>query len=57
MAMVSIRAHGVPVGTVAVTAEQAAHFRDLGISFLGLGADTGFLVQGADNALKMFKGA
>ena len=50
-----IRAFGVPVGTVAMTPEQAAHFKELGVSFLGVGADTGFLVQGADNTLKMFK--
>ena len=50
-----IKELGVPVGTIAVTPEQAKHFADLGVSFLGVGADTAFLTQGADAALKMFK--
>lgn len=54
-AITRIKELGVPVGTIAVTPEQAKHFADLGVSFLGLGADTAFLTQGADAALKMFK--
>lgn len=50
-----IKALGVPVGTIAVTPEQAKHFADLGASFLALGADTAFLVQAADNTLAAFK--
>lgn len=50
-----IRELGVPVGTIALTPEQAKHFADLGASFLGIGADTAFLVQGADNTLNSFK--
>ena len=46
---------GKPVGTIAVTPEQAKHFADLGVSFLGLGADTAFLAQAADNTLATFK--
>ena len=42
---------------IAMTPEQAKHFAELGVSFLALGADTGFLVNAADNALKTFKGA
>ncbi len=47
----------IPVGTIAVTPEQAKHFADLGVSFLALGADTAFLVQAADNTLETFKKA
>lgn len=54
-AITRIKELGVPVGTIAVTPEQAKHFADLGVSFLGVGADTAFLTQGADAALKMFK--
>ena len=50
-----IHAKGIPVGTIALTPEQAKHFADLGVSFLALGADTAFLVQGADNTLETFK--
>lgn len=50
-----IRELGVPVGTVALTPEQAKRFADLGASFLGLGADTQFLVQAADTTLVTFK--
>ena len=46
---------GKIVGTIAVTPEQAKHFADLGVKFLGLGADTAFLAQAADNALNTFK--
>lgn len=52
-----IKALGVPVGTIAVTPEQAKHFADLGISFLALGADTAFLAQSANNTLTTFKTA
>ena len=50
-----IKALGKPVGTIAVTPEQAKHFVDLGVSFLGLGADTAFLANAADTTLSMFK--
>ena len=53
----SIKKLGKPVGTIALTPEQAKHFAELGVSFLALGADTGFLVNAADNTLKTFKGA
>ncbi|MBR1729493.1 MAG: hypothetical protein IJ728_14725 [Selenomonadaceae bacterium] len=52
-----IKALGKPVGTIAVTPEQAKHFADLGASFLALGADTAFLVNAADNTLDTFKKA
>lgn len=52
-----IHAKNIPVGTIAVTPEQAKHFAELGVSFLALGADTAFLVQGADNTLDTFKNA
>lgn len=48
---------GKPVGTIAVTPEQAKHFADLGASFLAVGADTAFLVNAADNTLETFKRA
>ena len=48
---------GKIVGTIAVTPEQAKHFADLGVSFLGLGADTAFLAQATDNAYNTFKNA
>ena len=50
-----IRELGKTVGTIAMTPEQAKHFAELGVSFLGIGADTAFLAQGCDNTLKMFK--
>lgn len=52
-----IKALGKPVGTIAFTPEQARHFVDLGVSFLALGADTGFLTTAVDSTLKMFKDA
>ena len=52
-----IRELGKPVGTIAVTPEQAKHFADLGVNFLALGADTAFLVSGADNTLSTFRKA
>jgi len=52
-----IHAKGIPVGTIALTTEQAKHFADLGVSFLALGGDTAFLVQGADNTLATYKKA
>jgi 4-hydroxy-2-oxoheptanedioate aldolase/2-dehydro-3-deoxy-L-rhamnonate aldolase len=54
-AITHIKELGVPVGTIAVTPEQARHFADLGVSFLAFGADTAFLAQSADNALATFK--
>jgi len=55
--IVRIKNLGKPVGTIALTPEQAKHFADLGVSFLAVGADTAFLVQGADNTLDTFKKA
>lgn len=52
-----LKALGVPVGTIAVTPEQAKHYAELGVSFLGVGADTGLLVQAADNAVANYKTA
>ena len=49
-----IKALGVPVGTIAVTPEQAKHFADLGVSFLAFGADTAFLAAAADNTWETF---
>lgn len=40
---------GVSVGTIALSPEQAKHYKDLGVSFLGLGADTMMLSAAADN--------
>ncbi len=54
-AITRIKDLGVPVGTIAVTPEQAKHFAKLGVSFLGVGADTAFLAQGADATLSLFK--
>ncbi len=50
-----IHALGKPVGTIALTTEQAKHFVDLGVSFLVLGGDTGFLTTAADNTLDTYK--
>lgn len=50
-----IRELGVSVGTVAITPEQGKRFVDLGASFIGIGADTQFLVQATDGALEQFK--
>ena len=52
-----IKALGKPVGTIAVTPEQAKHFADLGVSFLALGADTAFIAAGADNMFDTYKKA
>ena len=52
-----IHALGKPVGTIALTTEQAKRFADLGASFLALGGDTGFLTTAADNTLKTYKAA
>ena len=52
-----IHAKNIPVGTIAITPEQAKRFADLGASFLGLGADTAFLATAADNTLNTFKKA
>lgn len=49
-----IKGLGVPVGTIAVTPEQAKHYADLGVSFLAFGADTAFLAAAADNTLETF---
>ena len=54
-AITRIKELGVPVGTIAVTPDQAKHFVELGVSFLGLGADTAFLVNAADKTLETFK--
>ena len=50
-----IHAKGIPVGTIALTPEQAKHFAELGVSFLALGGDTAFLAQAADNTFDTFK--
>ncbi len=50
-----IHALGKPVGTIALTTEQAKRFVDLGVSFLALGGDTAFLTTAADNTLDTFK--
>ena len=50
-----IHALGKPVGTIALTTEQAKRFVDLGVSFLAVGADTGFLTTAADNTLNTYK--
>lgn len=52
-----IHAKNIPVGTIALTPEQAKHFAELGVSFLALGGDTAFLAQAADNTLSTFKKA
>ena len=52
-----IHALGKPVGTIALTTAQAKRFVDLGVSFLAVGADTGFLTVAADNTLKTYKEA
>lgn len=54
-AITRIKELGVPVGTIAVTPEQAKHFAELGVSFLGVGADTALLTIAADSTLKSFK--
>ncbi|MCF0154511.1 MAG: 2,4-dihydroxyhept-2-ene-1,7-dioic acid aldolase [Veillonella sp.] len=48
--------HGLSVGTIALTPEQAKEYIDLGVSYISVGLDTQFLVAGADAALKTFKG-
>ena len=52
-----IHALGKPVGTIALTTEQAKRFADLGASFPALGSDTGFLTAAADSTLKTYKAA
>lgn len=52
-----IKALGIPVGTIAVTPDQAKHYKRLGVSFLGLGADTMLLSAGADNMHKNYSEA
>ena len=39
---------GIPVGTIAVTPEQAKNYKDLGVSFLAVGGDTMLLASAAD---------
>ncbi|MBR1734518.1 MAG: 2,4-dihydroxyhept-2-ene-1,7-dioic acid aldolase [Alphaproteobacteria bacterium] len=46
---------GVIVGTIAVTPEQAKHYRNLGASFLAIGTDTLFLRMTADATIKQYK--
>ena len=50
-----IHALGKPVGTIALTTAQAKRFVDLGVSFLAVGADTGFLTVAAENTLDTYK--
>ncbi|MCF7522040.1 aldolase/citrate lyase family protein [Neisseria sp. ZJ106] len=46
---------GVPVGTIAATPEQAKHYAEMGVTFLGVGADTAFLTKMADDTLASYK--
>ncbi|TCP96008.1 4-hydroxy-2-oxoheptanedioate aldolase/2-dehydro-3-deoxy-L-rhamnonate aldolase [Cricetibacter osteomyelitidis] len=48
---------GVPVGTIAATPEQAKHYAEMGVTFLGIGADTMFLTAMADNTLASYQAA
>jgi 2-keto-3-deoxy-L-rhamnonate aldolase RhmA len=41
------RKHGKAAGMLVRTLEQAERYRDLGFTFLGVGSDGGFLVEGA----------
>jgi 2-keto-3-deoxy-L-rhamnonate aldolase RhmA len=41
------RAHGKAAGILVGTPEQALAYRDLGFTFLGVGSDSGFLIEGA----------
>ena len=50
-----IKELGVLVGTVAVTPEQAKHYRELGAGFLAVGTDTLLLANSADSTLKKYK--
>lgn len=50
-----IKELGVPVGTIAVTPNQAKRFVELGVSFLAIGGDTAFLTSAADNTLTTFR--
>ena len=50
-----VRKLGKPVGTIALTTDQAKRFVDLGVSFLALGGDTFFLTNAVDNLLKTYK--
>lgn len=52
-----IKELGVPVGTIAVTPEQAKHYYELGVSFLAIGADALFLTTMADMTIKQYKKA
>lgn len=47
--------YGLSVGTIAVTPEQAKEFINLGVSYLGVGGDTAFLLKSAEETLKVFK--
>ncbi|WP_439257459.1 HpcH/HpaI aldolase family protein [Lonepinella sp. BR2271] len=46
---------GVIVGTIALTPEQAKKYADMGVRFLGVGADTGLLKTMAMNTLASYK--
>ncbi len=52
-----IRKLGKPVGTIALTPDQAKRFVDLGISFIILGGDTAFLTTATDNMFKTYREA
>lgn len=43
-----VKSLGIPVGTIAVTPEQAKNYKDFGISFLAVGGDTMLLASAAD---------
>ncbi|MDI7491430.1 aldolase/citrate lyase family protein [Cronobacter dublinensis] len=43
-----VKSLGIPVGTIAVTPEQAKNYKDLGVSFLAVGGDTMLLASAAD---------
>ncbi|MGG7048798.1 MULTISPECIES: HpcH/HpaI aldolase family protein [unclassified Campylobacter] len=54
-AITRIKELGVSVGTIAVTPEQAKEYANMGVSFLGVGADSLFLANSADKTLETFK--
>ncbi|EIE6663211.1 2,4-dihydroxyhept-2-ene-1,7-dioic acid aldolase [Escherichia coli] len=43
-----VKSLSIPVGTIAVTPEQAKNYKDFGVSFLAVGGDTMLLTRAAD---------
>lgn len=51
------RRHSKALGIFVTSVEQARHYRALGVTFIALNADTGWLAQGAVGAVEAFSSA